>query len=80
MKADFSLAGKKAVVTGACRGLGRGMAQGLHEAGVDLALIDVSDSIHAIAKEASRPIFPIAMNSGAVSMRRWRRWAAWIFC
>jgi 2-deoxy-D-gluconate 3-dehydrogenase len=51
MKASFSIAGKKAIVTGAARGLGRGMAQGLHEAGADLALIDMSDSIHAVAKE-----------------------------
>ena len=51
MKTSFSIAGKKAIVTGAAKGLGRGMAEGLHEAGVDLALIDVSDSIHTIAKE-----------------------------
>jgi 2-dehydro-3-deoxy-D-gluconate 5-dehydrogenase len=51
MKTSFSISGKKAIVTGAAKGLGRGMAQGLHEAGVELALIDVSDSIHAIAKE-----------------------------
>jgi 2-deoxy-D-gluconate 3-dehydrogenase len=51
MKTSFSIAGKKAIVTGAAKGLGRGMAEGLHEAGVDLALIDVSDGIHAVAKE-----------------------------
>ena len=42
----FSVAGKKAIVTGAARGLGRGMAAGLHEAGVELALIDVMNGIH----------------------------------
>lgn len=51
MKDLFSVAGKKAIVTGAAQGLGRGMAQGLHDAGAELALIDVSDSIHAVAKE-----------------------------
>jgi 2-dehydro-3-deoxy-D-gluconate 5-dehydrogenase len=51
MKTSFLIAGKKAIVTGAAKGLGRGMAEGLHEAGVELALIDVSDSIHSIAKE-----------------------------
>jgi 2-dehydro-3-deoxy-D-gluconate 5-dehydrogenase len=51
MKTSFSIAGKKAIVTGAAKGLGRGMAEGLHEAGVELALIDMSDSIHSIAKE-----------------------------
>jgi len=51
MKSSFSIEGKKAIVTGAAKGLGRGMAEGLHAAGVDLALIDVSDGIHTIAKE-----------------------------
>ena len=37
MKTSFSIEGKKAIVTGAAKGLGRGMAEGLHEAGVDLA-------------------------------------------
>ncbi len=36
--ADFSLAGKKALVTGASRGLGRHFAQVLAEAGADVAL------------------------------------------
>ena len=47
----FSVAGKKAIVTGAGRGLGRGMADGLHKAGVELALIDVMDSIHEVANQ-----------------------------
>lgn len=51
MNSMFSIAGKKAIVTGAARGLGRGMAQGLHAAGVELALIDVSESIHTVAEE-----------------------------
>ncbi|MDP2977128.1 MAG: SDR family NAD(P)-dependent oxidoreductase, partial [Anaerolineales bacterium] len=49
----FSIEGKKAIITGAGRGLGRGMAQGLHDAGVELALIDVMDSIHDVAREMS---------------------------
>ena len=51
MKDLFSVAGKKAIVTGAAQGLGRGMAQGLHDAGVELALIDLQDNVHAVAKE-----------------------------
>jgi 2-deoxy-D-gluconate 3-dehydrogenase len=47
----FSVAGKKAIVTGAARGLGRGMAQGLHDAGVELALIDVSDGVHDTVRQ-----------------------------
>lgn len=45
----FSVAGKKAIVTGAGRGLGRGMAEGLHKAGVELALIDILDNIDDLA-------------------------------
>lgn len=49
----FSIEGKKTIVTGAGRGLGRGMAQGLHDAGAELALIDVMDLIHDVAREMS---------------------------
>lgn len=38
----FKLDGKVAIVTGASRGLGRGMALGLAEAGADLFLVDIS--------------------------------------
>jgi 2-deoxy-D-gluconate 3-dehydrogenase len=51
MSDTFSVGGKKAVVTGAGRGLGRGMAEGLHRAGVELALIDVLDNIHEVASQ-----------------------------
>ena len=40
MTTSFSIEGKKAIITGAARGLGRGMAQGLLNAGAELALID----------------------------------------
>lgn len=39
----FKLDGKVAVVTGAGRGLGQGMAVGLAEAGADVALVDIID-------------------------------------
>ncbi len=39
----FTLNGKVAIVTGAARGLGQGMALGLAEAGADLVLVDILD-------------------------------------
>ena len=40
---DFSLSGQVAIVTGSRRGLGRGMAVGLAEAGADIVAFDRSD-------------------------------------
>jgi 2-deoxy-D-gluconate 3-dehydrogenase len=43
MKNPFDLSGRVALVTGAARGLGQGMAIGLAEAGADLVLVDRED-------------------------------------
>ncbi|MBN2424949.1 MAG: 2-dehydro-3-deoxy-D-gluconate 5-dehydrogenase KduD [Calditrichaceae bacterium] len=41
---QFKLNGKTAIVTGAARGLGQGIAVGLAEAGADVALVDILDT------------------------------------
>jgi len=46
----FRLDGKVAIVTGGARGLGRGMAIGLAEAGADIALVDILDMSEAQGK------------------------------
>ncbi len=47
----FDLSGKKAIVTGAAQGLGRGMAEGLHDAGAEIVIIDVAGEVHSVASE-----------------------------
>lgn len=47
----FDLKGKKAIVTGAGQGLGRGMAAGLHNAGAEVVILDISDQAEVTAKE-----------------------------
>nr|WP_274427964.1 2-dehydro-3-deoxy-D-gluconate 5-dehydrogenase KduD [Acetonema longum] len=50
----FSLAGRVAIVTGASRGLGEGMALGLAEAGADLVVVASSDRIHGTAEKVRK--------------------------
>ena len=47
---QFKLDGKVAIVTGAARGLGQGMALGLAEAGADIVLVDILDMSESKAK------------------------------
>lgn len=49
----FDLTGKKALVTGAgnAKGLARAMAQGLKEAGADVAILDLASAVFDIAQE-----------------------------
>lgn len=49
----FDLNGKCAVVTGGNRGLGRGIAEGLCEAGAKVVIMASSDSVMSSAKELS---------------------------
>lgn len=51
---QFSLKGKKAIVTGGGSGIGFSLAQGLLEAGAEVAIIDVSHNVFQAAKELEK--------------------------
>ena len=44
-KENFSLEGRKAIVTGGAKGLCNKMAQALHDAGTEVVLLDILDSV-----------------------------------
>jgi len=50
----FDLTGKKAVVTGAGRGIGKGVALGLANAGADIGLVSRSESELNAAADPAR--------------------------
>lgn len=55
----FDLTGKKAIVTGAARGLSRGMAEGLHEAGAEIVILDILESGAQVAADMGKSGAPV---------------------
>ena len=51
----FDISGKKVIVTGGSRGLGRGMAQGFHDAGCKVVIMGTNEKVHKTAEELSTP-------------------------
>ena len=65
----FNLNGKKAIVTGAAGGLGRGMAEGLLEAEAEVVILDVSDKIYETAQEFTNKGLKAHAVKGDLSVR-----------
>ena len=51
----FDIRGKKAIVTGGSRGIGRGIAKGLHDAGVEVVVMGTNEKVFAAAEEIGTP-------------------------
>ena len=68
LKEKFSLAGKRGIITGASRGLGRAMAEGLAEMGADLVIAargkDLLDDTAAALSDYGGRIIPVAADVG----------------
>lgn len=66
---SFSLEGKKAVVTGGAKGLCHGIAQAYHEAGAEVVLIDILDTVADSAAAMSSEAAPVHGVRGDLTVR-----------
>ncbi|MGO4890543.1 SDR family NAD(P)-dependent oxidoreductase [Anaerobacillus sp. MEB173] len=48
---SFDIKGKKAIITGGAQGLGRSLVEAFYTAGVEIAVIDISEKIHDLPSE-----------------------------
>lgn len=51
MSKIFDMTGKKAIVVGASRGIGRSIAEGFHECGVEVVMVGTNDYVYEAAAE-----------------------------
>lgn len=65
----FNLDGKKAIVTGGSSGLGRGMAEGLAEAGAEVVIVGVSDKAYGTAEELNKLGYKVHAIKGDIGKR-----------
>ena len=65
----FDLKGKKAIVTGGSSGLGRGMAEGLAEAGAEVVIVGVSDKAYETANELNKLGYKIHAIKGDIGKK-----------
>lgn len=68
----YELSGRKAIVTGGTRGLGRSMAEGLLRAGAEVVIIGSSGKVHEVARDlaANGPCHGLALDLGDEGARR----------
>ena len=88
MDSLFSLAGKKAVITGCATGIGKGMAAGLARAGADIIALDIGDledtrrTVENLGRECRCYHVDLSVSSDVdeVWIRFWKKPVMWISC